>query len=423
MNQQAAFRLTTALTAMAAIVWIAMPPSATAQPAATHERLSTSTGSAIPLVWIDRQTGHRVMRLSRGRGEYHSFYFHNNPFIKDFDRPDGHPPDDLMVFRGVGEEDPGLFTVNLRTRVTRKVGEGGRAEIVARRAKEAYFEQDGAIWATHLLRAETRKVADLPEDFDGTFRTLNADETLLAGVQMLVETPPRPEGETKAAMMQRVFDAKYPRRLVVMDVATGAIRTVLEEPNWFNHLQFSPTDPSMLMYCHEGPWHLLDRIWTIPIDVAGARGRLMLKRTVDREIAGHEFWDPTGKRIWADHQIPRGDTFYLTSIDMETAETKKWALERDQWSVHFNISPDGTFFAGDGGSPGMVARAPDGQWIYLFRPGDGKLEAEKLCSMAKHDYALEPNVHITPDQKWVVFRSNMHGKAHVYAVEIARAEN
>ena len=35
--------------------------------------------------------------------------------------------------------------------------------------------------------------------------------------------------------------------------------------------------------------------------------------------------------------------------------------------------------------------------------------------------SLEPNVTFTPDGKWIVFRSNMHGPTHVYAVEVARA--
>jgi oligogalacturonide lyase len=39
--------------------------------------------------------------------------------------------------------------------------------------------------------------------------------------------------------------------------------------------------------------------------------------------------------------------------------------------------------------------------------------------LSKHDYALEPNVTITADNKWVVFRSNIHGRTHVYAVEAA----
>jgi len=34
---------------------------------------------------------------------------------------------------------------------------------------------------------------------------------------------------------------------------------------------------------------------------------------------------------------------------------------------------------------------------------------------------LEPNVTFTPDGKWIVFRSNMHGVTHVYAVEIEKA--
>jgi oligogalacturonide lyase len=78
----------------------------------------------------------------------------------------------------------------------------------------------------------------------------------------------------------------------------------------------------------------------------------------------------------------------------------------------------------------------NGQWICLFRPlpefktesigGEpvkvGRLVAEKLVDLSKHDYAFEPNVTFTPDGQWVVFRSNLHGERHVYAVEVAKAE-
>lgn len=99
------------------------------------------------------------------------------------------------------------------------------------------------------------------------------------------------------------------------------------------------------------------------------------------------------------------------------------------------MTADGSLFCGDGGDPGQVARAPDGQWIYLFRPElipnrgvndpglvkPGVLRAERLVNMSKHQYRLEPNVSFTPDQKWVVFRSNMFGDTYVFAVEVARA--
>jgi oligogalacturonide lyase len=82
-----------------------------------------------------------------------------------------------------------------------------------------------------------------------------------------------------------------------------------------------------------------------------------------------------------------------------------------------------------------VAKAPDGEWIYLFRPQliksqgmlnekdfvqPGVFHAEKLVNMSKHNYHLEPNVSFSPDQKWVVFRSNMFGPTYVFAVEVTK---
>ena len=50
-----------------------------------------------------------------------------------------------------------------------------------------------------------------------------------------------------------------------------------------------------------------------------------------------------------------------------------------------------------------------------------RIQSERLVDMSKHDYRLEPNVTFSPDMKWIVFRSNMLGPTHVYAVEIARS--
>lgn len=71
-----------------------------------------------------------------------------------------------------------------------------------------------------------------------------------------------------------------------------------------------------------------------------------------------------------------------------------------------------------------MAFAKDGAWINLFRPQpDGTIVRERLVNMTKQNYYApngEPNVSITPDNQWVVFRSNLHGPTHVYAVEIAK---
>jgi oligogalacturonide lyase len=167
------------------------------------------------------------------------------------------------------------------------------------------------------------------------------------------------------------------------------------------------------------------------------------------EIAGHEFFSFDGKWVWYDLQTPRSKEFWLAGVNIESGQRLRYPIAREHWSVHFNISRDGKLFAGDGGGPGSVANQTplpqpqrldppgNGQWIYLYTPSDaptepievggekvqvGKLNVERLVDLSKHDYRLEPNVTITPDNRWVVFRSNLHGSTHVYAAEIARSE-
>src|SRR5437867_3267237 len=71
----------------------------------------------------------------------------------------------------------------------------------------------------------------------------------------------------------------------------------------------SPTDPKRIMFCHEGPWHYNDRIWTIRADGTGLKK--IHTRTMDMEIAGHEFFGADGRTIWYDLQTPRSRVFWL----------------------------------------------------------------------------------------------------------------
>ena len=192
------------------------------------------------------------------------------------------------------------------------------------------------------------------------------------------------------------------------------------------------------MFCHEGPWHKVDRTWTIRTDGSGLTQ--IHHRTMNMEIEGHEFFSRDGRQIWYDLQTPRSEVFWLAGYELATRRRTWYHLERSEWSVHFNQSPDGKLFAGDGGGPSSVAAPGNGQWIYLFRPQlvpdrtdgalpesadliqPGVLKAEKLVNLAQHDYSLEPNVTFTPDMKWIVFRSNMLGPTHVFAVEVDKAK-
>ena len=380
------------------------------------KRLETGSVKPMPEEWIDKDTGHKVIHLIPGTGENRSFYFHNDPFVPS----DSSSNVKMIFYRKVNGENQ-LFSIDIKTRKIDQLTDkkGVRGEIVGKKSRKVFYQCRDSVFSTGIESHQTKLIYVFPKNILGSVTTLNADETLLAGALMTkAESDIFKKFPRKADFFERVYEAKLLRSLFTINVKTGKFKKFYSEKAWLNHIQFSPTDPGLLMFCHEGPWHKVDRIWTININKG--KPKLMHKRAVYREIAGHEFFSPDGKNIWYDLQIPRGETFYLASVNIKTGKHTKYGLTRDEWSIHFNISPDQKLFAGDGGDSSQVAEAKDGMWLYLFKINGDSLKSEKLVNMKHHDYRLEPNVHFSPDGKQVVFRANFEGHSDIYAVEIKK---
>jgi oligogalacturonide lyase len=408
--------------------------------------------SEIPTDWIDPDTGHRVVRLSREDGSQSS-YFHQNEFT-----PDGR----RLVFTAPG----GLYTVDLLTHDIEQIRAGRTGLLcVGHKTGSAYYLSRGdeglALRAVNPDTKEDKKVIDVPRGL--SIANINCDETLAGGTfdhnrpqgfsgfrpgnapdrgknpassQMQGrDTRARPRGEGRPGFGTPNTDRDM--ELLTLDLRTGEVKKFNRSRAWLNHVQFSPTDPQQMLFCHEGTWQLMDRTWIIRTDGTGLTN--VHPRTMNMEINGHEFFSPDGGSILYDLQTPRSRVFWLARYEIATGKRTWYNLKASEWSVHFNISPDGTLYCGDGGGPHSVAAPDNGQWVYLYRPHlippvtggasdpdkliqSGHLEAEKLVNLAKHDYNLEPNCQFTPDGKWIVFRSNMFGPSHVFAVEVAKAK-
>lgn len=407
-------------------LFILLPVTACTQPT-----LETG-GKAMPDEWIDQDTHHKIIKLSRVPGASLSFYFHNNPFVgnkmvyyNSSNQPGGEATDRVkQEISNWNVKNKQLYAVDLATLRSEAITNhpspmGG--EIVGGKSGNVYYQVKDSVYETNIHTKATRLVFVFPEDFKGNVTALNADETLLGGARGTdAEKEIYKKNPNKSSYFNLIYEAKLPRTLFTVNVKTGALTKLFTDSAWLNHVQFSSTDSKLLMFCHEGPWHLVDRIWTINIDTKETK--LIHKRTMYREIAGHEFPSRDGKKIWFDLQQPRGETFFLAAADLQTGKEEKYSLTRDEWSIHYNISPDQRIFAGDGGDSGQVAKAKNGRWIYLFTPDGDKLNSERLVNMKHHNYRLEPNVHFSPDGKWVIFRANFEGTENVYAVEIKKAK-
>lgn len=382
--------------------------AASAQPV-----LETGSQKPMPESWIDASTKHTIVRLSNKPGRNSSFYFHNNPFVGN-----------KMVFYGTDSASGRqLYTVDLTTKKIEQLTHQGspmNGEIVSAKGHNVYYQIKDSVFVTNIDTKQTKLVFVFPDNFKASITTVNANETLLAGAHSSdAEKEIFKQNPAKHDYFQKIYEARLPRTLFVIDLNSKQLKPLFTDSAWLNHVQFSSTDPNLLMFCHEGPWHKVNRIWTIDVrNPSKENAKLMHKRTMDMEIAGHEWFAPDGNTIWFDLQQPRGSTFYVAGVNVKTLEEKKYQLQRNEWSIHYTNTPDESLFAGDGGDAGQVAKAPDGRWIYLFKPEGDHFKAEKLVNMQHHDYKLEPNVHFSPDKKWIIFRANFEGIEQVYAVKL-----
>lgn len=163
-----------------------------------------------------------------------------------------------------------------------------------------------------VIDADTKQRREIGRIPNGQINSVNADETLLLGFvaydsQPLQPTVPDPRNRrfdqaeyeangpdgkplnfarAKGVRMLQRWAAGYPMEIFVIDLATGERRVIHKTTEWIGHTQFSPTDPQQIIFCHEGPWHRVDRMWAIRADGTGLRKTH--QRTMNFEIFGHE---------------------------------------------------------------------------------------------------------------------------------------
>ncbi len=404
----------------------------------------------VPRDWIDPRTGRRIVRVSE-QAESGVLYFYRHAYT---------PEGDIMVIKAPS----GIAAVRLKDWKTSPLIEGKENELLfmLRTTREAVYAvtdpgedavRPKTIYAIHV---DTKKVRKLARIEAGSINGANANDTLLLGHVSYGEKPLQPKdpasiakfgkdeyaalgpdgkplnfAKAKGVRMMERWRARVPAELFTIDLKTGVRKVLYKTEDWIGHAQFSPTDPNLIRFCMEGPWHRVDRIKLIKSDGTKLRG--VHTRTMNMEIFGHEFFSHDGKWLWYDLQTPRGQVFWIAGLELATDKRVWKRVEQNDWGVHFNISPDNQTFASDGGDADMVAHAPDGKWISLLQAEtivDADLESydknlitiekftsTRLVDMSAHDYRLEPNLRFTPDGKWLVFASNMHGVKHVYAVE------
>jgi len=366
--------------------------------------------------WTDAKTGRRVVRLTRREGHNRTFYFHQNNFTESGDK---------MIFIGSAPDGNRAFAVDVNTLATETLTDRSVGfEVVDAKRRKLYYLSGDAAFSTCIDTKETREIAKLPPHYKfGRGLSVSADGKTLLGCYALGEE--KISAGSKDEFIAKVFAANLPNALYTIDIETGKMTEILRENTWFGHTQFSPTDPQLIEFCHEGPEDKLDRMWLIRADGSGLRN--LRPRSVPGEWVSHEFWAPDGKSVWFDLLIRGRDArpsqkvasllaleeMYVAKVDIATGTTTRYGIPNWSHCWHYNVSADGLRICGDGDH----FWGNSSRWIFLYDPDGAKMKITKLCSLAENSYREAPNARFTPDGKRVVFQADMGGSMNVYAVE------
>ena len=275
--------------------------------------LAARAADELPRSWIDSETGHRVVQLST-EPDSNSLYFTQYAYTNGGTK--------LIMTTRHGVD---LVTVSTG-RIEHVLGsDSGRPFQAGRKTGKIFLTKDGYVCSLDPDAKVLTQLAKLPPG--GSVVTVNSDETLAAG--SITDEVPRPAGSRppraiepppppppggyrpgtpmpghddypgKMEMMTLRHAQAIPMTIFTINLQTGEVKRLYHTTDWINHFQFSPTDPTLMSFAHEGPWWLVDRVWLFRVD-GKSQPMLVHQRTMKMEIANHEYWSADGQWLCYD---------------------------------------------------------------------------------------------------------------------------
>jgi Tol biopolymer transport system component len=201
---------------------------------------------------------------------------------------------------------------------------------------------------------------------------------------------------------------------VPLDGGSGAL-ALWGEREWISHVSVSPTDGDIVVFCHEGPWHLVQRLWVVRASTHEVWPLLPQRRYLDR--SGHEYFTTTGRLVtqWSTRETPSSGqvTSYNAVVDPSGENLEMFRYDGPHPS-HIQTSPDETLLVGD---TCIMPELTDGRsFMCLVRHEGEKAIKQPLC---RHDTSWKtqhshPHPVFTLSGEYVVFNSDRGGKSNVY---------
>ena len=202
-------------------------------------------------------------------------------------------------------------------------------------------------------------------------------------------------------------------------------RDVFTDTHWLGHFQFSPDDPNLASFCHEGPWNMVQqRIWILDTFDGTA---IPCFRQEEDDSVGHEFWTRDGliffdnrmaghdgtitvsrtQAVASDHAGKPGQVPYVGLANKQGEVIRR--IDMPFYCNHYHANNDNTLLVGD--------EVDDLVLIDLTTP---KAELTTLCN---HGTSWDgQRTHCHPTWSWnsdkILYTSDRGGACNLYLIDM-----
>ncbi len=387
----------------------------------------------------DPLTGVEVLRLTDNRGFYDRPYFTSPQFsadgrytifVSDFAGTSVIRNPDAPAIGKVGFGE--LFLLDMESGKAVKLTEGeaikmghGAHAMLRPDGCKAYYYSNEWLKEVDCETLETRTLMRIPYQYN--FHSLSAGKNPRYIAFSVVEEFPlltacftKPGSKETPGSRERYFGE--PRSFVLRyDLEREKAEVVTGGHVRLTHVSICPEDADLLLYCHDGPWYQVQRMWRANMREDSVSP--LIEQQKGLEGVGHEFFTPSG-RVGAQYSYRyRLDMpFFLFAdlfVNLNGSEQERFYYPYKR-AKHVSVGPDESLGVGDVAA--MTADMKDAErYLSLihYNKETHRAEVSVLCA---HDASGSKEAHVhpvfTPDGRHIVFSSDKEGKLNIYRVEV-----
>lgn len=391
----------------------------------------------------DPTTGVNVVRLTDNKALYDRPYFTSPQFssdgrytifVSDFAGTSvvKNPNAPAIGKIGFGE----LFLLDLFDGTVKQLTEGeaikmghGAHAMISPKGDKAYYYSNEWVKEVDISTLEERNLIQVPIIYNFHSLTLTNDGRYLAfsvveEVPLITASFHNPFAEFAPGARERFF--KEPSSLVIRyDLVNNVAETVYGGHKRITHTSLMPQDGDKLIFCCDGPWHLVQRMWTVQVSNDEVKPLFVQQHNLEGVV--HEFFTPTG-RIGAQYSFRyKSDMEFFQFadlfIDFDGSNQERYYYPYSR-PGHVSINHDETLGVGD--TAQINADMKDGQrYVSLINYNKENHKAE-LAILCEHNTSGKKYAHVhpvfTPDGSHVVFSSDQDGKLNIYMAEVDKSK-